>query len=75
MLTKNQRDRLQVRAFFAMYKMLYDLPPDMRLAEAIARTSDEIFDKMLAQSPDRIEQWISNYSSQRMNAGTNLLKG
>ena len=49
---------LQVRAFHAAYKLLYDLPPEERLITAICQTSDDKFEKA---DQALIEQWEREY--------------
>lgn len=49
---------LQVRAFHAVYKLLYDLPPAERFITAICQTSDDMFAKA---DQSLIEQWEREY--------------
>ena len=53
-----QRDILQVRAFKAAYKLLYDLPNEERFITAICLTSDEKFEKA---EPAKIKEWEIAY--------------
>jgi hypothetical protein len=49
---------LQVRAFHAAYKLLYDLPPAERFLTAICQTSDDAFEKA---DSTLIAQWEREY--------------
>jgi len=51
-------DILQVRAFHAAYRLLYDLPVEERFITAICQTSDDAF---IMGDKAKIAEWLENY--------------
>lgn len=51
-------DRIRIKAFYAAYKLLYDLPAIERLVMAIVQTSNDMFAKA---DKAKIRQWELEY--------------
>lgn len=70
MLTRKQRDVMQVRAFHLVYKVLgdddyYFHNPLLRFVTAIGRTCDDVVDKILDVNPDAFGEWMKMPKTRR----------
>jgi len=61
----SKRDRLQVGAFQARFRLLSDVSPDERFLTAICETSDHRFDEAMEKHPELIDQWIERYGRKK----------